>query len=203
MNGGVSLAKKFYAVREGRITGIFNEWKVCEAQVRGYPGARYKSFPTREEALSWLSDEKESPSEQSDGPVAYIDGSFDRYTGRYACGVVLLYEGREEHYSEAFSDPERAKIHNVAGELEGAVFAMNVAKEKGWPRVDIYYDYQGIESWATGEWKRNLKITQAYHEFCQNVMRDVDVRFHKVKGHSGVHYNELADRLARSALDKT
>ncbi|AFY61446.1 viroplasmin family protein [Synechococcus sp. PCC 6312] len=43
-------SKKFYAVFAGRQTGLFFTWPDCEAQVKGYQGARYKSFPTRDQA---------------------------------------------------------------------------------------------------------------------------------------------------------
>lgn len=48
------MQKKFYAVRSGRRTGIFKSWDECRAQVDGFPGARYKGFPTEEEARRWL-----------------------------------------------------------------------------------------------------------------------------------------------------
>ena len=48
------MAQKFYAVRAGRATGIFLTWEDCRAQVEGFRGARYKSFPTEEEARAWL-----------------------------------------------------------------------------------------------------------------------------------------------------
>ncbi|XP_075984704.1 ribonuclease H1-like [Anticarsia gemmatalis] len=34
----------FYAVAKGRTAGIFMTWPDCEAQVKGFPGARYKKF---------------------------------------------------------------------------------------------------------------------------------------------------------------
>ena len=43
---GRRRGRKFYAVRSGRKTGVFFSWETCEAQVRGYPSAKYKSFPT-------------------------------------------------------------------------------------------------------------------------------------------------------------
>ena len=47
------LAKtKFYAVKKGRQTGIFLTWAQCQEQVKGYPGAIFKSFPTKEDALA-------------------------------------------------------------------------------------------------------------------------------------------------------
>lgn len=46
--------KKYYAVLKGKITGIFTSWADCEKQVKGFSGAIYKSFPTREEAETAL-----------------------------------------------------------------------------------------------------------------------------------------------------
>lgn len=42
--------KKYYVVWKGRKTGIFPTWAECEAQVKGYTGARFKSFPSKAEA---------------------------------------------------------------------------------------------------------------------------------------------------------
>jgi hypothetical protein len=41
---------KFYAVRRGFQPGIYYSWPDCQKQVERYPGARFKSFPTREQA---------------------------------------------------------------------------------------------------------------------------------------------------------
>ncbi|MBN2385429.1 MAG: ribonuclease H family protein [Anaerolineales bacterium] len=41
---------KFYVVWKGRRTGIFDSWEACQTQVTGFPGAEYKSFPSREAA---------------------------------------------------------------------------------------------------------------------------------------------------------
>lgn len=48
------MAKKYYAVRRGKATGIFGTWDECKDSVHGYPGAEYKSFGTKEEALDYL-----------------------------------------------------------------------------------------------------------------------------------------------------
>jgi ribonuclease HI len=49
------MAKKnFYAVRTGKVTGIFQTWDECKASVDGYPGAEYKGFSTEEAAKEYL-----------------------------------------------------------------------------------------------------------------------------------------------------
>lgn len=42
---------KFYVVWKGLKTGVFKTWPECQAQVAGYPGAKFKAFATREAAL--------------------------------------------------------------------------------------------------------------------------------------------------------
>lgn len=46
------MAKKYYVVWKGREAGIFNTWDKCKAQVDAFSGAKYKSFPTLDEAES-------------------------------------------------------------------------------------------------------------------------------------------------------
>ena len=45
---------KFYAVAAGRQPGIYSTWAECERQVKGFSGARFKSFKTREEASAFV-----------------------------------------------------------------------------------------------------------------------------------------------------
>ena len=49
-------AKKYYAVKKGKVTGVFKSWGECRNAVEGYSGARYKGFSTLEEAEEYLSD---------------------------------------------------------------------------------------------------------------------------------------------------
>ena len=42
--------KKFYVVWKGVTPGMYDSWTACQLQIKGYKGALYKSFDTREEA---------------------------------------------------------------------------------------------------------------------------------------------------------
>ncbi|MCR5396861.1 MAG: ribonuclease H family protein [Lachnospiraceae bacterium] len=46
--------QKYYAVKVGSAPGIYLSWAEAEPLVKGFPGAKYKSFPTREEAEAFL-----------------------------------------------------------------------------------------------------------------------------------------------------
>lgn len=45
----------FYAVAKGRSVGIYQSWAECEAQVKGFSGARYKKFDTESSARDFVS----------------------------------------------------------------------------------------------------------------------------------------------------
>ncbi|MDU3828142.1 MAG: RNase H family protein, partial [Peptostreptococcus sp.] len=66
--------------------------------------------------------------------------------------------------------------------------------------LDLYFDYNGIEKWCTGEWKTNKEGTKNYKQFYDGIKNRLRVNFYKVKAHSGVDYNELADKLAKESL---
>ena len=42
--------QKYYVVWAGITPGIYNSWTDCQLQTKGYEGAKFKSFDTREEA---------------------------------------------------------------------------------------------------------------------------------------------------------
>lgn len=48
------MAKKYYAVKVGMTTGIFETWEECKASVEGYPGALYKSFKDLADAHAYM-----------------------------------------------------------------------------------------------------------------------------------------------------
>ena len=68
------------------------------------------------------------------------------------------------------------------------------------PELAIYHDYQGIASWCTREWQAKKQGTIDYRNFYDLASAKVAIRFCKVKGHTGVTYNEKADQLAKQAL---
>lgn len=200
--------KKFYAVKQGRRTGIFLTWEECKKQVMGYPGAIYKSFGTEAEAEEYLGISEKSPNTAQgedphpadDAVEIYVDGSYHSATKEFSYGMVVLTEDGEKKFSMKMTDPELAQMRNVAGEIKGAEAAMQYAMENGISSIIIYHDYQGIASWCNGEWKANRPGTVAYREFYRKAKEKVKIEFRKVKGHSNNKYNDMVDQLAKEAL---
>ena len=123
--------------------------------------------------------------------------------GNYSFGLVAVENGEVIHKDNGKGfDDEAIALRNVSGEVLGAQKAVEFALDKGYKEVTIAYDYQGVESWAIGAWKRNNRITQNYNKFMQEKMKLINIKFKKIKGHSGDKYNDMADMLAKEALDK-
>ena len=136
--------------------------------------------------------------------IAYVDGSFEKSIGRYAFGCVLLTpDGQEIRESGSGSDPAGVAIRNVAGEMLGAMNAVKWAQENGYPAVEIRYDYEGVEKWVTGVWRAKTLLTSKYAAHMQEAGKKIQISFCKVAAHTGNHYNEEADQLAKSALLRT
>ena len=224
------MAKKnYYAVRIGKIPGIYTDWEDCKAQVTGYKGAVFKGFEEKKDAENFMKageaafyeggkDERTGASglEEKEGNringiikgedeffseiTAYVDGSFLK--GKvFGCGCVIIKDGEViAEISEAYEDEGLASMRNVAGEIKASELAMLYALENGYKSISIYHDYQGIASWCLGDWKTNKAGTIAYKEFYDSIKDRLRVYFVKVKGHSGDTYNDMADNLAKKAV---
>lgn len=130
---------------------------------------------------------------------AFVDGSYNVNTKVYGYGGFVVV-GEEKHIVQGSgTDEEMASMRNVAGEVLGSMAAIKKAISLGVTKLDIYYDYMGIEMWATGQWKRNKKGTIAYYDYIMSVKDKIELNFIKVKGHSNVPGNEEADKLAKQA----
>ena len=133
---------------------------------------------------------------------AYVDGSFDKETARFAYGCIMLDgDNTVAMMSAADDDPELASMHNVAGEIKGAEAAIQFCLDHGVKELTIFHDYEGIAKWPLGLWKANKLGTQAYRDFYREAVKSMKITFVKVKGHSGNKYNDMADKLAGSALE--
>ena len=130
---------KFYAVKNGRVPGVYKTWDECKNQTSGYSGAAFKSFPTEEEAKAFvLGTLYDTVDEGAVSEVyAYVDGSFLKEKSMFSFGAVIFHNGEEKHFSKAFDDPELASMRNVAGEIKGAEFVMRYCLDNGISRFEI------------------------------------------------------------------
>lgn len=198
-------AKKVYAVKKGKVTGVFYSWEECKASVDGYPGAEYKGFFSLEEAGRYLGEKAEASLDEElpeEGKLlAYVDGSYEDSLKKYAFGCVFLLPDGHIYTQYGNGDNEQSLRHrNVTGEMLGAMYAVKAAMFNGFQKIEIRYDYQGIEKWVTREWQSKTELTQKYAKAMREWGKSIEISFTKVAAHTNVRYNELADQMARTGL---
>ena len=216
------MAKKFYAVKRGRKTGLFTVWAECAAQVKGFQGAVYKGFMTEEEARAWLGGadarteqtraaaEMAAPSAPDADYIIHTDGSCLRNpggAGGWAAVIETTATGAVEEKSGG--DP---KTTNNRMELTAALMALSAVPEGA--RVALYTDSQYLKNAFTKFWlpawkKRGWKKADGEPVLNQDLWVQLDaafatrqVQFHWVKGHAGNPRNERCDALARAEAEK-
>lgn len=124
----------------------------------------------------------------------YVDGSF--INGATGYGAVVLKDGKVvDELSGAVDAREVSDTRQVAGELAAAKEALNWCLEHSVKEVSIYYDYLGVEKWATGQWKTNQLLTKEYARFVGE--RPIKIHWRKVDSHTGNRWNDRADALAK------
>ena len=135
----------------------------------------------------------------------YSDGACSGNPGKGGWGAVLLYKNHQKKIS-GFNE----HTTNNQMELKAVIEALKSIKKN--IQIAIYTDSlyvkDGITQWIM-EWKKNgwrnakkkpIKNIELWQELDLLVVNH-QITWHWVRGHSGNKYNELADLLAREAID--
>ncbi|MBP7901273.1 MAG: hypothetical protein KA015_00505 [Spirochaetes bacterium] len=123
---------------------------------------------------------------------AYVDGSF--INGNTGYGYVVVFEDKVVRKESGFV-PSDGSHRQVSGEIEAVKRLISWCKDNLITNIIIHYDYEGVASWAQGKWKTNITLTKEYAAFMKE--SGIDIKWIKVKAHSGDEYNEIADSLAK------
>ena len=216
------MAKKFYAVKRGRKTGLYTVWAECAAQVKGFQGAVYKGFMTEDEARAWLGGanaraeqpraaaEMAAPSAPDADYIIHTDGSCLRNpggAGGWAAVIETAATGAVEEKSGGAPETTNNRM-----ELTAALMALSAVPEGA--RVALYTDSQYLKNAFTKFWlpawkKRGWKKADGEPVLNQDLWVQLDaafaarqVQFHWVKGHAGNPRNERCDALARAEAER-
>lgn len=212
---------KYYAVAAGRTTGIFTSWSVTESQVKGFAGARYKSFASRAEAQSWLENPVRTPAaprkkpERTSPPAAaavppgalviYTDGGAINNPGPGGYGIVICDGDVMRECAGGF----RMTTNNRM-EMTACLVALREVAGCGRPIVlysDSSYLVNGItkgwaRSWRARGWRKadgGPALNADLWAELLDLLEGENVTFRWVKGHAGNPLNERCDQLAVSA----
>lgn len=212
------MSKKIYAIQYGfdaknnkKIENtIVNTWAECLAYVKGVKGAKYKSFESIDDANAYLNEgnrmlKKSDENYPKDCLHAYVDGSYNAADGRYSYGVVCVKNNIVEYIeSKAEKGNSERNIRQIAGELKGAIKAVEYALNKSESKIVLFHDYEGIAHHATGAWERKEESSMEYFDAMQKLIKSgIEVIFVKVDSHTGDLFNELVDEKCKECLGIT
>lgn len=212
---------KYYVVTIGEDSQIYTSWEDAKENGQGVPGAMIKSFQSVLEAKSYIEKlHEEQDSEFVDEKdyddlvledlkqnrlVAFTDGGYSSKGEQYGFGVYILEPSSSEpvEISDVVRTDKFKKSNNIGPEVFAVINALDWALSKGYSSISIYHDYIGISKWASGEYKAKSEIAKWFTDKLNKKYNDLlDIKFIHVPGHSGVLYNEEADRLATEAMNK-
>lgn len=200
---------KFYGVKVGKTPGVYETWADCEANVKGYPGAQYKGFGSKEAAevfVGIVPEQQVVPQSIINSKVVtiYTDGACSGNPGPGGWGTILMFG---THYRE-HSGYDPATTNNKM-ELTAAIKGLQELK---FPcTVELYTDSQylinGIDQWIDGWKKRNWKTSDNKPVKNQELWVELDrlkaihtIKWNYVKGHASNKYNNRCDELATGAI---
>lgn len=137
---------------------------------------------------------------------AWTDGACSGNPGPGAWAALLLCRGRERELSGF-----EAETTNNRMELMGAIAALEALKRAC--EVDLHSDSQyvckGIVEWLPQWVRRGWKTAAGKPVLNRDLWERLAaqckrhrVRWHWVRGHSGVELNERVDRIARAAIER-
>lgn len=157
----LSMGKqKFYVVWEGVTPGIYTSWTECQLQIKGYDGAKFKSFDTREEAEHAIATspyvyigknaQKKSENEKKNSeilPAAVIDNSLAVDAACSGNPGPMEYRGVHIASRQEIFHFGPMKGTNNIGEFLAIVHGLALLKQKGFD-MPIYSDSVNAISWV-------------------------------------------------------
>ena len=86
----------------------------------------------------------------------YVDGSYNPRTKVWGGAAILMQDDDVVIKEILVSDKDLNGSRQINGESESTIHALRYIlehlKEIDDKTITIFYDYEGIEKWATGEW---------------------------------------------------
>lgn len=201
--------KKYYCIRYGPYRGIYETKEEFEKYMDGYSDLFGRVFELKELADLYMEDEINGEEDVTltqlkdiYDVVAFVDGSIRRDLHWFSYGIVLFHNGKEHHFKQKYTNNSFYEVLSDAGELKGAMKVMKYAKDHGAKRVAIFHDSAKIADLANRVEVPTGIAHQDYIDFYDEMVEDgLYITFYKVKAHSNNHYNDLADELAKDALN--
>lgn len=154
--------RKWYVVWEGHHPGVYDNWAECKAQVNGYTGCKYRSYPNPQEAQEAFEagyyNAKKPVKRMYLSPKDADNGSFDvndiPIWESLSVDAACSGNPGDMEYRGVYTKSKEQIFHvgplkkgtNNIGEFLAIVHALALCKQKGWT-LPIYSDSKIAMSW--------------------------------------------------------
>ena len=125
----------------------------------------------------------------------FTDGACSGNPGQAGCAAILIYRDNIKKISENIG----MATNNIA-ELEAFKLGLKAIKNKKIP-ITIYSDSQYVIGLLTQDWKAKENIELINNLKCI-ISEFSNIKIKKIPGHKNVYFNNLADKLAKIAINK-
>ena len=214
------MAKKYYAVRRGRQTGIFTDWPTTQRMVSGFSNPVFKGFQDRQAAVRFLHPNRTVS--HSHSIVVYTDGGSRNHgnhrhqhvlsTDRSAWAYLVKIGSRRSSGTGAEWGATNNRMETMALvkalefllrhhlnrqailEVADSRYVLNVLT-KGW-----------LASWRRRDWRLSngqpVKNASLWKVMARLVKAFPTLRFKWTKGHANNAGNNFVDHLLNRTMDQ-
>lgn len=148
---------KVYAVRKGRVSGIYSTWAECQAQTSGFKGAEFKSFKNRNEAEVYLkggSGTTVEPEKLAERYIAVDGGTHGNHSDGSSTAEFQVYCSKED--AIVYRSKKFVGTNNI-GEYVGLAYVIKKLHETNDYSIPIYTDSMTAMAWVRNR-KANTKL---------------------------------------------
>lgn len=137
--------------------------------------------------------------------ILYTDGACSGNPGKGGIGVVLIYNEHQKRISQGYklTTNNRMELLAVITGLEALKEPCNVLIHSDSSYIVNAIKNGWLNSWVKNNWRKSNKEKVLNVDLWKRLISLLEyhnTQFVHVKGHSGIHWNEICDELARDAI---
>lgn len=198
------MAKKVYAIRKGNKTGLVYSWYECKEAITGFSGAEYKGFNSVEDAKAYLEASNVNNTHKliitDDNTVNIFIGSSYK-DGKAFIGIVTESSSKTHKFYGVVNCGQYSSLSSIAGELLSVLIGVQIAKDMGYTNLNIYYNYDGVKLWYTGEWRAKGDLQIKYVALLKSLQVQNNLNYNFIDEYDKHMVNSLITRAKNFRYD--